>query len=144
MQIEAEEIGEAVKRFRACLELCHSRMGIPFRDFPEGCCGSASELLAAFLKDAGFGTFALVSGWDEGENATSHAWLEGNGFIIDITIDQFPEGSSHQMVSDNFDFHAQFNRKKQRQADGDFRTMGTPKALKVSYGIILRCLHDQK
>lgn len=63
-----------------------------FRNFPNGCCGIASELLGRYLSDFGFnityvcGTY-YVSSPDERQ---SHAWLEINGeIIVDITGDQF-------------------------------------------------------
>lgn len=57
--------------------------------FPMGCCGDASNLLAAYLADHGFNDCVYVVGkplWSEGG---SHAWIERDGLIIDITVDQF-------------------------------------------------------
>lgn len=63
-----------------------------FRNYPRGCCGIASELLAKFLIENGINV-TYVRGTYYGETpeeTQSHAWLEVvDGIIIDITGDQF-------------------------------------------------------
>jgi hypothetical protein len=60
--------------------------------FPHGACGHCAELLAFYLQRR----FGLTADYvckefydSEGARATSHAWLEWNGLIIDISGDQF-------------------------------------------------------
>ena len=63
-----------------------------FREFPRGCCGIASELLAQFLLESGIRTYYICGNYREGsfDNFQSHAWLETeDDIIIDITGDQF-------------------------------------------------------
>lgn len=62
----------------------------PFCNFPKGCCGETSELLAQFLLKNNIKT-NYVSGtyYLDFYNTQSHAWLETGNFIIDITADQF-------------------------------------------------------
>jgi hypothetical protein len=63
-----------------------------FREFPCGCCGIASELLAQFLLEGGIHTYYVCGNYREGgfDNFQSHAWLvTENDIIIDITGDQF-------------------------------------------------------
>ncbi|MDZ7322019.1 transglutaminase domain-containing protein [Kosakonia sacchari] len=69
--------------------------------FPVGCCGDTSELLAYLLYQQ-FGIASeLVSGrykdFDHRSpasglsNGNSHAWLVVNGWIVDLTADQFKD-----------------------------------------------------
>lgn len=58
-----------------------------FSDFPEGCCGIISLLIGIYLEEHGFGVYDYVCG--ELENGATHAWLEKDALIIDITLDQF-------------------------------------------------------
>lgn len=64
---------------------------ILYKCFPTGCCGSVSSVLGKLLKENGFGIFEYVSGQSEAFNINSHAWLEKEGIICDITADQFGE-----------------------------------------------------
>jgi hypothetical protein len=130
--MNVEAITEAVRRFRTALERCHEELGLTFRSFPKDCCGDVSELLAAFLKDEGFGEFALVSGWRSGSDQ-SHAWLEKNGLIIDVTADQFEDGAGLVMINEDLTWHAQFGDHRERRDDGDFRTEHEPVHLSLAY-----------
>lgn len=63
-----------------------------FREFPHGCCGIASELLARFLLDKGVNRKLIyVCGtYYDLDEPISHAWLEtDDNIVIDITGDQF-------------------------------------------------------
>lgn len=137
-----EEIELDVRRFRACLDRLHNTLGPSFLDFPRGCCGDVSELLAAFLKDCGHGEFEYVSGWSENYEEGSHAWLEFDGFIIDATIDQFSHEALHLMVSRDRTFHEKFSLRKEVRSDGDFRIAGNPRHLLSAYHTVLACLTD--
>lgn len=60
--------------------------------FPRGACGHCAELLALHLQER----FGITAEYvcrefysDDGERETSHAWLEWNGLVIDISGDQF-------------------------------------------------------
>lgn len=60
--------------------------------FPRGACGHCAELLALYLQQ-GFGItadYVCKEFYDaQGNRETSHAWLEWDGLIIDISGDQF-------------------------------------------------------
>jgi hypothetical protein len=58
--------------------------------FPAGCCGIVSEVLAeAIRRQFGIsGVYVCGTRYDDGRH-NSHAWLEVDGLIIDITADQF-------------------------------------------------------
>lgn len=64
-----------------------------FRDFPNGCCGITSELLAKFLMENGIKcklTYIVGTYRDYSLELSSHAWLKiDNNIIVDITGDQF-------------------------------------------------------
>ena len=61
--------------------------------FPYGCCGIVSKLLIEKIKsELGF-TCSYISGTKGGSNQEigSHAWIEYEGIVIDITADQFSD-----------------------------------------------------
>ena len=64
-----------------------------FRNFPTGCCGITTDLLAKFLLDNRVRIkmdYVCGTYYDIDLENPSHAWLElENGHIIDITGDQF-------------------------------------------------------
>ena len=55
-------------------------------DYPRGCCGNTTEMLGAYLTENGISGFEYISG---SKSDSSHAWLEKDGIIIDITRGQF-------------------------------------------------------
>ncbi|MEE2602551.1 MAG: hypothetical protein VX595_05740 [Pseudomonadota bacterium] len=67
----------------------NSSMGIS--QFPSGCCGDASQTLATYLHSELGIVCDYVHGEKGGKNNEigSHAWLEIEGIVIDITADQF-------------------------------------------------------
>ncbi|WP_429153616.1 hypothetical protein [Aeromonas veronii] len=56
-------------------------------EFPSGCCGEASRVLATLLHDK----FGIVCDYILASDNIlhSHGWLEFDGYIIDITGDQY-------------------------------------------------------
>ena len=67
-----------------------------FYDFPSGCCGNISELLARYLLENGIKTSYICGTYRDGsfEDMHSHAWLVyENDVIVDITGDQFKYNS---------------------------------------------------
>ncbi|GJA20887.1 hypothetical protein [Aeromonas caviae] len=77
-------------KIRAAFErLDKTNLPVTFRNFPRGACGDTCEVLAEILKDLGHGTFRYVAG--RRENGNSHAWLQYDSVIVDITADQFDE-----------------------------------------------------
>lgn len=137
--MDERAIKEAVLQFRMAMERCHSQLGTPFEMFPRGCCGDVAELLAAYLKDEGFGVFEYVSGWC-GERSSSHAWLEKDCIVIDATADQFVGESNPAMVTCDRSFHSQFRDRAERRADGDFRLVDGAHHLQSTYAFLKRSL----
>lgn len=108
------------KRFRAAILAC-DRVNLPItlRDFPKGACGDASLLLAKYLEQFGFSPLTYVWGWrttsfERGRQ--SHAWLEQDGLIIDITADQFSNAEPVLVTTDR-SWHEQFEVEQKSPAD---------------------------
>ncbi|MFA0098179.1 hypothetical protein [Vibrio splendidus] len=58
--------------------------------FPAGCCGDATDLLGLYLLKYHGLDSEYVCGLGIGDNSNlTHAWLVCQGYIIDITADQF-------------------------------------------------------
>lgn len=77
------------------------------RDFPRGSCGDSSILLGEYLHQKGWGIWDYVGGERESD-LHSHAWLEKDGLIIDITADQFDGMDEAVIVSRDSSWHRQF------------------------------------
>jgi hypothetical protein len=110
-------IRDLAKRLRAAIEACDlSTLPITFHEFPRGSCGDASLILAKHLKDNGQKGFAYVCGMRDGH---SHAWLERDGLIVDITGDQFADNEDPVCVSRRSAWHAQFEIDREDLSDID-------------------------
>jgi hypothetical protein len=68
-----------------------------FRDFPRGCCRDASLLLNEFLMSNNLPK-SLYCSKEVGE-LPSHGWLELDGYIMDITADQFDHSIAKVLVT---------------------------------------------
>ncbi|MBL4831305.1 MAG: hypothetical protein JKY55_15640 [Aliivibrio sp.] len=95
-----ESIEREAQKVRDTIEACdkNSQMMIT-ESFPVMNCKLAAMLLAFhFLKKWNDIEIVCVSGI--GENMVSHAWLEINGYVIDITGDQYNEIEDDQLNDD--------------------------------------------
>lgn len=70
-------------------EIDKSNLPVTFENFPLGACGDTCEVLAEILREKGHGSFQYKAGILP--DGRSHAWLESNSTIVDITADQFDE-----------------------------------------------------
>ncbi len=75
--------------------------------FPRGSCGDASKLLGEYLHEQGQGVWDYVGG-ERDSNTHSHAWLEKDGLIVDITADQFDDIDEPVVVTRDRIWHQQF------------------------------------
>ncbi len=103
------EILEHAKHFRRCLEELHPRLGVVFKRFPNAACGDSSNLLGEWLTEQGISGLEYVCGELHG-----HAWLELDGLIIDITLDQFEGHTEKVYVSEDRSFHSEFDERSRR------------------------------
>jgi hypothetical protein len=77
------------------------------QSFPRGACGDASILLGEYLHRQGQDVLDYVAGERESD-LYSHAWLEKDGLIVDITADQFEGVSEPVIVTYDRTWHQQF------------------------------------
>jgi hypothetical protein len=76
-----------------------------FKDFPMGSCRDSSIIIGMFLRENGCKNLTYCHAqWNEESRFRSHAWLEYENYIIDITADQFGIEFSSIIVSRNCDF----------------------------------------
>jgi hypothetical protein len=103
----ATEFRRAIQQSDNVPERLRSR----FQLFPKDMCEFASNLLGRYLTGEGFENVRYVCGSRPVRaryNDQRHAWLEAQGFIIDITADQFPDGIGPIIVTDDRSWHSRF------------------------------------
>lgn len=83
-----EELARLASCARSAIESAdRSRWG-GYASFPSGACGNVSEVLARVMRER-LGLDALYVSGTDSVDRQSHAWVEVNDVIIDITADQF-------------------------------------------------------
>ena len=121
MQQQIEELTEVAACFRDAIERCDvSQLPVTFENFPFGSCGDAVLLLGTYLRKNGHGDFYYMSAesGDASKNTyCTHAWLEKDGLIIDITADQFRDTGDKVIVSTDRTWHDLWNWKVEHVAD---------------------------
>lgn len=104
-----------------------------FRDFPRGSCGDASILLGEYLHQTGHGDWEYVTG-ERLSDFYTHAWLEQDGLILDITADQFDGVDEPVIITHAPRWHRQFsNREPRHPARIDIYDPATRKRLRGIY-----------
>jgi hypothetical protein len=100
----AEQAPDGVRaaaiRFRAALEAGGLRL-VSLSHFPTGACGDASEMLGQYFFESGFGVWMYRSC----RGLPSHAWIEQDGWIVDITSDQFDDVARPVIVTRDRTWH---------------------------------------
>lgn len=91
-QAGEDKLQQLATEFRRALLACPKDEFSGFQrrrlqNFPKQSCDVASLLLAYHLRDHGFQNIERVFGYLGNE---SHVWLEVDGWIVDVTADQFP------------------------------------------------------
>ncbi|WP_331768068.1 hypothetical protein [Embleya sp. NBC_00896] len=109
---EFAQVRAAAIRFRAAM-VCARGAGLfaddclGLKTFPHGACGNACELLGEYLTSLGLGEWEIVTGQ---RHPQTHAWLERDEVIVDITADQFPDfphgGECAWRATDDHSWHA--------------------------------------
>jgi hypothetical protein len=110
---------------------------ITLHRFPKGSCGDASLLLAKYLEENNCGQFEYICG-DRKDH--SHAWLEKNGLIIDITADQFQDQDCPIFVSEDHSWHSQFEVDSRRPGNFMLYDENTVSILTKSYRTIMKTI----
>ncbi|WP_159075426.1 hypothetical protein [Lelliottia sp. WB101] len=111
----------------ADVEGIHDEMtSLGMSNFPAGCCGETTNLLA-FLINKQFGELALLRSGVYWEHITpdsrlrdgnSHAWLELSGNVVDLTADQFNDRgfvNPPVMITADHSFHDLFAYRDSRE-----------------------------
>lgn len=109
-----------------------------FREFPGGSCGDASLLLGTFIKDETGQRSTYVLGY---LGQRSHAWIEMEGIIVDITADQFSDVTHPVMVSIDPGWHSQFQNREFFEAD--YRLQNAADELGRSYLLIRAAMKSE-
>ncbi len=128
--MDIEKITIAATNFRNAIEKISTSLGVSFESFPRGSCGDASPLLGTYLIEQGLGEFKYILGnygSEEEGDFSSHAWLQSNHLIVDITADQFSDIDNSVIVSEISDWHVSLNGEEQNVGDYriyDSRTAG--------------------
>lgn len=95
---------------RLVFEQNHTDLYMSFRNFPRACCGNVSEFFGKYLTLKGTQGIRVVHGVREDEQ--SHAWLVINGYIIDLTRDQFATEKFTFATQKDSEYYNQFKRQR--------------------------------
>jgi hypothetical protein len=136
----AQKVTDLATQFRAALEgeLAEMRkQGIHYiiDEFPRGACGEASQLLATYLRDNGCPGFQYFWGIRRGK---SHAWIERDGLIVDITADQFKDQPCSVIVTKDRKWHSKFRDAREGTAYFDECDGYATPALRQLYDRVIR------
>jgi hypothetical protein len=122
-------------QFRKAILRCEvGKLPISLKSFPIASCGDASLLLGKYLQQNGITDVRYISGWND---TGSHAWLLVDGFIVDITADQFLEISEDVIITDNNIWHTQFEINTNHVADFEMYDDHTKSWMRSTYSYIL-------
>lgn len=85
-----QNVKNLAERIRNIFEEKKASLGIPFfYDFPQNCCEGASCFLALILVDKFPDKRILVIHGSDKDRVENHFWIDVDGLIFDLTIDQF-------------------------------------------------------
>ncbi len=137
MSRTTEELTNFAREFREALLKCDkNQLFVTLQTFPNGACGDASYLLAKYLEENGCGQFDYVLG-ERRPDFQSHAWLEKDGQIIDITADQFDGVTEGILVTTDHKWHDQFEEEDRHIANFEIYDDATVSNLRSSYELVL-------
>jgi hypothetical protein len=134
---DKDNLTKLVARFRSAIIKSNpaTLSLITLQNFPHGACGDAALLLAKYLQEKEYGNFDYVLGEREG---CSHAWLQRESLIIDITADQFDDQQAAVIVTVDHSWHSLFNGETQNIADFEIYDPYTVSELRRAYNAIKR------
>ncbi|WP_141505724.1 hypothetical protein [Paenibacillus luteus] len=111
-----------------------------FSRFPSGCCGDSSHLLAKYFKDSGLSPY-YVCGW---KGSQSHAWIQVDNLIIDITADQFDDVSDRVILTEYSVWHSEFVVSDRYLSDFEQHNVQSAKRYGIIYENVLRWIKQNK
>jgi hypothetical protein len=112
--------------FRRAIERCpRGKLPKSFKRFPHGSCGDSTLLLAKYLERNGHSAFSYIHGM-RGDH--SHAWLQRDDLVIDITADQFVDQEQPVIVAYKSEWHLTFNTDLKDEQPTDFEQYDQLKA----------------
>lgn len=97
------EVAEWVRSAISALD--RSPLPVTWANFPHGSCDAATYVLAHFIQERLGIVSTRAAGWLPHGRSKSHAWLEVDGLIVDITADQF--GLPPVIVAAASEWHSQ-------------------------------------
>lgn len=137
-------VREVARAVRCAIERApRDKLPITFASFPRGSCGDTALVLGTYLAaDCGIPGFQYVCG-DRGSKLddtwSSHAWLECNGLVVDVTADQFSDAPDAVIVEDPSHWHLSF--RNINKMNSDFRKWtGNLTSVRTVYGLVRRDL----
>lgn len=125
--------------FRSAILKCDKHtLPATLQNFPKGSCGDASLLLGEYFFIQGLGRFTYKTGiWAD----RSHAWIERNGIIVDITADQFDTHPGPVIVTKDTSWHSKFICDlKEQTCDISIYDDKTKNTLFNALSVIMECL----
>ncbi len=133
-------IRDDASKFRRAIEQCKQKLGVSFEQFPLGSCGDVADLLGQFLQDQGYGEFRYVCGWralSSEHQRQSHAWVQQDDLIVDITADQFEEIEDAVIVTTSSSWHRTFDIESEHAGGISVYDARTTASLRSMYGKII-------
>lgn len=141
-KMDLDKLFEFCCEVRECIEQTpksefpwNSPLGIS--DFPSGCCGETSRVLATLLYDK----FGIVCDYilASDDVLCSHGWLEFDGHTIDITGDQYNSrgnyGLNKVIVEKQSQFHKLFESTK-NLGDARHSSLNDPGSMPFVYSVL--------
>lgn len=111
-----------------------------FENFPNGCCGNASQIMARYLSSRGY-EVEYVGGLRQ---ANTHGWLECQGIIVDITAYQFSGNDAIIVKPKGKKKHIGFKETDRYMCeDKPFSGRDVRSRLEVFYQEVLNYIHEE-
>ena len=119
--METLQLLEMATNFRKAIESIPPKVRpIGMQRFPCGACSDTALLFGTFLADRSISGFKYICG-ERGSKIddtwTSHAWLQRDDLVVDLTADQFPDAATGVIVSKPSPWHMQFRTQPGQESD---------------------------
>lgn len=119
--MDTVRILEIARQFRTAIEsIPPEARPIGMQCFPRGACGDAALLFGALLVDRSIPGFEYICGerGSKSDNTwVSHAWLQRNDLVVDLTADQFSDAPADVIVASPSTWHMQFSTAPGQESD---------------------------